>query len=194
MRVLYHFVCLSMVVILFSACSEEKSDSERILEDTDSASVHLALGMKIITSNPNSDPDITAAQETLRHIIDATKSTTPEAGLNLLQIGQLAKVAYQAKQLGAEEVGLGKQSNFKYLSHLFATDENSQEITLTVEQDHALTLAALYILKLQPAVPIPVSRETFLYEAWMAGNTEVSDKTINGFLRAAQVSTFANND
>lgn len=185
---------LCAIFFVLMACSEEKSDEERILEDIDSTSVHLTLGLKIIASNPGNDPDIIAAQETIQKILKASPAENNSDGLSLSEIGQLAKIAYQAKGLGEKEVALGKTSDFRFLTILGRFGKNASRPVFNVEQDHAMTLAGMYLLKLYPAIPLPVTKKTLLYEAWMSGDTEVDNEFVNELLLSAQTATFAKND
>ncbi len=184
--------CAMFFVLM--ACSEEKSDEERILEDIDSTSVHLTVGLKVIVSNPENDPDIVAAQETIQKILKASPEQNGTDGLSLSEMGQLAKIAYQAKSLGEKEVALGKSSDFRFLTILGRLGENTSKPAFNVEQDHAMTLAGMYLLKIYPAIPLPITKKTLLYEAWMSGNAEVDNEFVNGLLLSAQIATFAKND
>jgi len=190
----YLTAALAAYLMLLTACSDVKTDDERILEEIDSTSVHLALGLKIITSNPNNDPEIATAQKTIEEIFEAAASPERTDGLSFTELGRLAKIAYQAKELGSTEVSLGKKTDFRFLSNLLFSEQNANGATLTVEQDHAITLGIMYMLNLHPAIPLPISDKTLLYEAWMAGDTKLENNFLDDVLRAAQISTFASND
>jgi len=190
----YLSITAASILLILTACSEQKTDDERILEEINSTSVHLALGLKIITTNPDNDPEITAAQEKVKEILKASENKGHSDGLSITELGRLAKIAYQAKKLGAAEVALGKQTDFRFLAQLLSSEKNTAGDKLTIEQDHALTLGFMYMLNLHPAIPLPISDKTLLYEAWMAGDTKLENSFLDDVLRAAQISAFASND
>ncbi len=191
-------------ILLLSSCSAQKSDEERIIKDIDTTSVHLITGLKLITTNPYKDPEITTVKNNFNAIFESIKSRHSSENLSLLELGRLAKIAYSAKGIGAIEVAKGKSSEFLFLFNLIApskqpeyttlTKEQRQELSNTVKQDHALTLAGLYAFKLHPALPLPITQETLLYEAWMADDIEFDEIYFNIILRGLQASTFARND
>jgi hypothetical protein len=65
---------------------------------------------------------------------------------------------------------------------------------MTVQQDHAITLAAMYLLQFNPTAPLLISDKSMLYEAWMADTAEFHNEHLDSLLRAAQAKTFAANE
>ena len=189
---------------VLSGCSPQQTDEQRIIKEVDATSVHLITGLKLIVTNPYDDPDISAVKSNLNAILENQKSRPSSEGLSFLELSRLAKVAYQAKEIGATEVAKGKSSEFLFLTSLALqnklpkysnlTEEQHQELSKMVKQDHALTLAGLYGFKLHPVLPVPITQKTLLYEAWMADDVEFKETYFNIILRGLQASTFARND
>ena len=176
------------------ACSEEKSDEERIKKVIDSTSVHLMLGLKIIAVNPNSDPEIIETQRALEQILVAPTTNKDQQGLSLAEAAQLAQIAYQAKRLGAAEVELGRSSEFNFMNAITTKNKNEDQEPIPLTHEHAMTLVALNAIKLHPTLPLPITQEQLLYEAWMAKDATFNDDYMDVLVKVSQVSAFANND
>ncbi len=190
------YLIIPLVILSILGC-ERKSDEERILEDINSASVHLTTGLKVVVANPDNDPKIAEAQETLHAIYDSVEARRlrgKSSDFTLVELGQLAKVAYSAKEFGKQEVAKGRNSDFQFLAHVVYKENMPDKLPLTVEQDHAITLAVLFALKIHPSIPVPIPQKTMLYEAWMAGDAQFEKEFFNLFIRSLQASTFARNE
>ena len=169
-------------VLALSGCSQ-KSDDERILKDINSASVHLTVGLKYVMANPKKDPAITALQDSLHTLMQ-------KHPLDVNDIATLGKIAYQVKPYGEAEVSRGRKSDFQFISSLLQSADGE----LNVQQDHGITLAALYLLQLNPVAPLLITDNSMLYEAWMADNADFKNEHLNSLMRAAQAKTFAANE
>lgn len=174
--------CLTLVTLVATGCSR-KSDDERIVEDINTTSVHLTVGLKYLFANPNLDPNITASQQSLRALMQKNQ-------LDITDMATIAKIGYEAKGYGASEVALGRASKFAFIPTLL----QSQEAKMTAQQDHAITLAAMYLLQFNPTAPLLISDRSMLYEAWMAETAEFHNEHLDSLLRAAQAKTFAANE
>lgn len=188
----FSFIFAVGALLTIAACSEDKTDEERVQEIVNSTSVYITTGLKIITVNPNDAEDIAHLQDKVLGIINAEN---PQAGdLTLAEMGELAKVLYQAKALGEQEVQLGKQSTFQFFPAYTGADQGQlQKLSAEwgTERDHGLSLVLLYLMKTVPTVPIPVSNKAVLYEAWMAGDARYDSDYLNLFVQSLQASTFA---
>lgn len=182
MKTLSLFGTLIIVIGGFIGCAREEDDA-RILKDINSTSVHLTVGLKYLIANPKHDPEIFAAQEKLEALLLKNE-------LNFTDFTTIAKVALQARSIGAEEVALGRSSDFLFIPTVL----NSEKANMTAEQDHAITLVAFYLLQFNPTAPLFISDKSMLYEAWMAGTVDLQSEHLNSLLRAAQTSTFASNE
>lgn len=179
LNTLFLLLLLSTAVI---GCTR-KSDDERILNDINTTPVYLTVGLKILIANPSQDPEIDTIQESLQALMS-------KGDLNLADMATIAKIAYEAKGYGAAEVELGRNSKFLFVPALL----NHLDGQMTVQQDHALTLAAMYLLQFNPTAPILISDKSMLYEAWMTGTAEFQNEHLDSLLRAAQAKTFAANE
>lgn len=187
-------ILLCILLLTQVSCSEQISEEERIKKEVDTTSVHLMLGLKRIIANPDNDPDIESAQQTLHQILTVQDESKASKGLSVQEIAQVAKIGYLARQLGKQEVALGKSSDFAFVNSILKIDETDDITPYTLKQDHAATLAALMVIKLHPAFPFPITQEQLLYEAWMADDAVFNHDYMNFLLKAAQASTFANNN
>ncbi|EPJ45145.1 MAG: hypothetical protein OFPII_30020 [Osedax symbiont Rs1] len=188
------FTSLTILGLLSLPCNAQQSDQERIFEDIDTLSVHIFVGLKIITSNPKNLPELTETKNSIDGVFQTSSLNKTSSGFSISEITQLAKATYHARALGKEEVAKGKDSNLKYISLLKQSLGAAYEGELSVEEDHAVTLAFMQLLKMQGVLPIPLTKKMKLYEVWMAGDAEFKLPLANLVLRAAQVVTFAQND
>ena len=196
-RIFSFFALILTSLLLFACTDEDLSDDERIQSEVDTASVHLTTGLKILVTNPYDDPEIFTSLNKVKAILDGLEKNDP---LSLLEMGKLAKIAYSVKGYGETEVALGKKSEFIFLHELSRdkSKDSSDSISKAalpsaVEFDHAMTLVAMFLLKLQPAAAFSISNKALLYEAWMAGNVELDNPVLFSVFKSSQVNAFARN-
>lgn len=184
-------ICVVLSSFLLS-CSPPPTEDERLLKIIDATSVHLMLGAKVLMVNPNDDAKVKQVQKSLAELAERNRAS--ETGeISLSQALELTQLIYAIKQFGEAELALGKSSDLMLFEQL-AQQENAALGTLSKEQDHALFLIVLNLMKLNPTTPFPITDEQLLYESWIADKAQFDDKVLDSMLRASQVSAYAVNE
>lgn len=201
---------------LFNPGCRRKSDEEVLRKRLDTNAVYFYLATKIAVLKADSSPEVQAARKQLLAVITAaSKPAAPRADvqggegaaapgkvasapgpdthsgyqLSAKDVVGLAKALWSLRSQGKAAFETGREEQLNPMLPVLFQGQPELARIFDRNMEHATLLAALFILKIHPKMPIPLPVELSLYEAWMtdAGalklpGTESLARSIKAFL------------
>lgn len=193
-----------LVTVALLACRRHRSDEEILRERLDVTPVHLYVASRFALTAPESNPHASVVRRDLGTLVRATDDVLArrDAGAQgateyVLTLDESTRLVMSLVHLRSEARRLLREAPERdmppVIPALLGARLMPEQCSIwTRDTEHALLLAALFVLKFDAREPVPVPVELVLYEAWMARPDRLPG--LEPFVHALKAAVFGLND